>query len=514
MADTALASLPVIARLQALTSARCFGLAALMGAFLALGQAPFSLVPIALIGLGVGFSLGAVTRNPRHAFLTGWAFSIGYFGVALHWIVEPFLVDIGRHGWMAPFALILLAAGLGLFWAAAFAIARLLGPSLWRFALAWPLLLGLAELARGYVLTGFPWALIGHIWIDSSAVYLARDFGSQGLTLATLFTVTLMTYPVLRGGSRALLALVPLPVLAFWVWGSLNGPVLTEPVIEGPVVRLIQPNAPQDQKWDPEHVQTFYHRQLAFTGEATNPRPDLIVWPESAIPWRLNQAGEALRQMADASEGAQVIVGLQRREGPRAFNSLAVIGLQGMPTAVYDKHHLVPFGEYIPFGNLAKRFGIRSFAAQDGFGFTPGAGPRVVDLGPLGTALPLICYEAIFPQNITGAGTRPDFLLHLTNDAWFGKIAGPYQHLAQARLRAIEQGLPMVRVANTGISAVIDPWGRIIASIPLGEAGWIDQQLPPPSWPTRYSKTGDLPVALFIALGIVLLLTFRLLKRH
>ena len=175
-------------------------------------------------------------------------------------------------------------------------------------------------------------------------------------------------------------------------------------------------------------------------------------------------------------------------------------------TALYDKHHLVPFGEYMPFGDFFGRFGIDGLAANEGFGYSAGPGPVVLDMGRLGTALPLICYEGVFPQDVGGYETRPDFLLLITNDAWFGQIAGPYQHLAQARLRSAEQGLPMVRVANTGVSAMIDAAGQITAQIPLNEAGWRDAPLPPPLAPTVYARTGDAPMIAFGAL--LLLLSF------
>ena len=163
----------------------------------------------------------------------------------------------------------------------------------------------------------------------------------------------------------------------------------------------------------------------------------------------------------------------------------------------------MPFGEYIPFGDVAARFGLHGFAAQAGQGFSSGPGPELIDLGPLGTALPLICYEAVFPQHARN-GTRPDMLIQITNDAWFGERSGPYQHLAQARMRAIEQGLPMIRAANTGISAIIDPYGRMVASIGLGEAGYADAALPAPLSPTLYASTGDWPAAVLLFSALLL----------
>ncbi|MCU0855879.1 MAG: apolipoprotein N-acyltransferase, partial [Rhodobacteraceae bacterium] len=261
-----------------------------------------------------------------------------------------------------------------------------------------------------------------------------------------------------------------------------------------PIVRLVQPNAPQSEKWDPDRIVEFYRRQLDFTAAPADPAPDLVVWPESAIAWPLDVAEPIMGEIAAAANGTPVVLGLNRREDGRWFNSLVVVDDAGNVSQLYDKHHLVPFGEYIPFGHLTRLMGLRSFAARDGYGYSPGPGPRLLDLPGIGPTLPLICYEAIFPQGIRAAPARPDLLLQITNDAWFGEISGPYQHLAQARVRAVEQGLPLVRVANTGVSAVIDPAGRILAEIPLGQAGFLDQAIPAPVAPTLYASMGDLPI--------------------
>jgi apolipoprotein N-acyltransferase len=277
-----------------------------------------------------------------------------------------------------------------------------------------------------------------------------------------------------------------------------------------PVVRLVQPNAPQDEKWDPERVIEFYRRQIAFT--AAPGAPDITIWPETAIPWPLDVAGPVLEEIAAAARDGPVVLGLNRREGGQWFNALVVTGTGGAVAEVYDKHHLVPFGEYIPLGHLARVIGLQSFAARDGYGFAAGPGPRLIDLGPLGRALPLICYEAIFARHVRRV-ERPDLLLNITNDAWFGTLSGPYQHLAQARVRAVEQGLPMVRAANTGVSAVIDPGGRILAAIPLNEAGFLDHALPAPLPPTVYARTGDWPVVVVLLATLGGLLLRRRLSR-
>jgi apolipoprotein N-acyltransferase len=202
--------------------------------------------------------------------------------------------------------------------------------------------------------------------------------------------------------------------------------------------------------------------------------------------------------IAEAAGGVPVALGVQRSEGLRYFNSLAVIGPDAVPRAVYDKFHLVPFGEYIPFGDLAARFGLSAFAAQAGNGYTAGPGAALLDLGDLGRVQPLICYEAVFPQDLRAVPARPDWLLQATNDAWFGQLSGPWQHLAQARMRAIEMGLPLARAANTGISAMIDARGRVVAALGLDRAGVVDADLPAALPVTPYARLGDLPVLLVL----------------
>jgi len=200
------------------------------------------------------------------------------------------------------------------------------------------------------------------------------------------------------------------------------------------------------------------------------------------------------------------VLGIQRLEDEAFYNSLALVGQGAEVLQVYDKHHLVPFGEYMPLKPLFRRLNFSGLAARAEGGYSAGPGPQLVDLGAgLGRALPLICYEAVFPQDVNGYAERPDLLLQITNDAWFGEASGPYQHLAQARIRAIEQGLPLLRAANTGVSAVIDGAGRVLVSLPLGEAGHLDALLPPPLRVTPYSRTGDLPaLALLLLLGAAL----------
>ncbi len=474
--------------------------AALVGALAALGLAPWGWWPLTLAGLATLPALLLVAGTPWRAALLGWAFGAGYFARALTWIVEPFFVEPDRYGWMAPFALIFMAGGLALFWGAAFwaahRLARGAGARVGFLILAF----GLAEFGRAYLLTGFPWAGLAQIWTDTRVAALLAWIGPHGLGLATL-AVALPPGLALAHGRRPRAVLAGLIPAGLLVLAGLAA-VRAQPdvALTGKTVRLIQPNARQDRKWDPAWIPVYFRRQVDFTAAPgqDGARPDLIVWPESAVPVLLNNAGPAFETIAQAADGMPVALGIQRREGARIYNSLVVLDEAGRVAEIYDKQHLVPFGEYIPFGDLAARFGLRGFAAREGQGYTPGPGPKLLRLGALGEALPLICYEAVFPQDVNRAPGRPRMLLQITNDAWFGTRSGPWQHLAQARMRAIEQGLPMIRVANTGISAMIDPLGRITRSLPLGQAGYLDAELPAPLAPTLYSRTGDAPVFLLL----------------
>ena len=456
------------------------------GALAALGHAPLGLWPVSLAGFAW---LALVVSRSERPVSAGWLGGLGYFATALHWIVQPFLIDAARHGWMAPFALILLAGGLALLWAAAAWVAARTRPR----ALGWVAALSLAELARGYILTGFPWALPAYIWADTPLRLASAWVGPFGLTALTLLATALPAATRRPLSGTALGAIVLAAAFAAG-WTRLD----LAPDPRG-TVRIVQPNAPQDEKWDPDRASIYVDRAIRLSGEEG--APDLIVWPESAIPWPLDMAGPILEAAADAAGQASLVTGINRRTPDGLwFNSLVLLDGGGELDDTYDKVHLVPFGEYIPLRIDL----LRSMAGFSGFGFTPGEAVRLVDT-PLGTALPLICYEAIFPRHGADAG-RPDYLLQITNDAWFGTFSGPYQHLDQARFRAAEQGLPLIRAANTGVSAVIDATGHVTASLPLGADGHLDAAMPQPLPPTIYARTGDLPSGVILLLTLVVLI--------
>ncbi len=469
-----------------MTDRRRRAAALLAGLAAAAGQVPFSLTPLALAGLAALIWLARGAGTARRAARIGWWGGAAYFALTLHWIVEPFLVDAARHGWMAPFALVLMAGGLALFWAAALGAAYRAtagGRAFWPAAAA--ALAGM-EMLRALILTGFPWSLLGYVWSGGPGAQLAAWTGPFGLTLLTcLIAAGIAALGPRPGTAAALVAAWLLPIGA----GALRP---AAPPIPGdaPALRIVQPNAPQDEKWEPGRADAFFGRALDLTAAPGDPA--LVIWPETSVPYAVSPGHPALDRLAGAARGATVIFGAQRVAGARFYNALFVLGPGGGIADFYDKHHLVPFGEYVPLGDLAARVGIHGLASREGAGYSAGPGPRTLDLGRFGTALPLICYEAIFPEEV-GAPRRPDWLLQITNDAWFGTFAGPQQHLAQARMRAIEQGLPLIRAANTGISAVIDPRGGVTARLPLGVPGKIDAPLPPAAAPTPYARTGDWP---------------------
>jgi apolipoprotein N-acyltransferase len=454
-----------------------------LGAAMATGHAPLGFWWLMLPALAVLLHRLARATAPQAAWM-GWFAGAGYFAVALNWIVSPFMVDVARHGWIAPFALVLMAFGLALFWALASGLAlRSRAP-----LLALTTALTAAELARGYVLTGFPWALIGHVWIDTPPAQVAALIGPSGLTLLTLTAAALAARRRL-GPALALVA-------AMWGFGlwQLSQPA---PPAPGVTLRLVQPNAEQSSKWDPGQAQLFFDRLMTAT--AAPGEVDLVIWPETALPYLVVTNPDLPAVIGAAARGASVAVGLQRVEGVRGWNSLQVFGPDGAVLATYDKHHLVPFGEYVPLVDAAPDWlGLSAFSAQTGNAYSAGPGPMVLDLGRLGHVLPLICYEAVFPQDLRTA-TRPDWLLQVTNDAWFGTLTGPFQHAAQARLRAVEQGLPLVRVANTGVTQMVDARGRITATLPFGAEGHLDAALPGPLPATPYARFGEGPVLVWLA---------------
>jgi apolipoprotein N-acyltransferase len=478
---------------------------ACLGVALALGQAPFDLSLIYFVILPF---LGWIMRNVPNAkigFGVGWWTAFGYFALTLVWIVEPFLVEPQITGWMAPFALGFMAAGLALFWATAFALAVKIMPAgagrVVVLALTWALF----EYLRANIFTGFPWGHLSYGLINLPIAQLAAFVGIHGMGLIVLlicFLPAIFAPRIWDGAFWATLAFFILSGIGQW-W--MHGPVAMNP--SETLVRVAQPNAAQHLKWRRDMAGVFYGRLLGYTSAQTADRPDVVIWPETAIPYVYRDSLPVLQEIATASgPKTSVIAGIVRTVGDRPRNTMLFLDPAGGPSALYDKQHLVPFGEYMPFAALIERIGLSGLTGLAGR-FVSGEGSRVISGQNLPNFLALICYEAIFPQYARNTENRPEWIVHITNDAWFGEFSGPHQHLAQAQMRAIEQGLPLVRSANTGISAMIDPHGRIVQQLDLGTAGYFDVYLPAASPPTVYARFGEwvwLISALMLLFGTII----------
>jgi apolipoprotein N-acyltransferase len=503
-----------------LSGAKRAGLAVVAGAISVLAFAPVHFWPVLFLSFGAlvwlldgcdAYNQGFVPKL-RCAAITGFWFGFGYFLTGLYWVAEAFLVEPWRHGWLLPFAMTLLPGGMALFYAGACALAIWL----WRpgaarvFALA--IAFGLAEYVRGHVLTGLPWNLTGYgLAANLPAMQLSALFGAYALSLlavlffASPFAIFAPNGPgsTHRRDASVLAACLLAAYLAGVFWGDRRLAAATAANTEI-AVRVVQANVDQANKWRPENAGEIFDDYLTLTRSAGGPKKQagvsLVVWPETAVPFLLGDSPEALAAIAEAlPPGTQLIVGSPRIEpardpegdlvAQRIYNSLFVIDEAGKVSATYDKIHLVPFGEFLPFQDFMESLGLMQLTGIRG-GFSKGKGPRLLDVKGAPAAGPLICYEIIFPEELVDAGTRPGWLLNLTNDAWFGTSAGPYQHFHQARLRAIEQGLPVLRAANTGISAIVDPYGRVRGEIGLGREGILDSVLPEALTPTPFVLWG------------------------
>ena len=499
------------ARVAGLEGASRAALAMAAGAALTLAQPPLSLWPALFLGWPALLVLLGLTRGPVAAAWLGFAAGFGFFLTGLYWVGEAFLVEAGKVWWYLPampVAVAALAAACALFWAGGFALARALWRPGWGGALALGLAMTAAEIARGWALTGFPWALQAYGWTETPLMQTASLVGAytlSGLTVAA--AATLAAGPLRR----------PWPGLAAaaaialgWGWGAarLSAPA---PGPEGPVIRLVQPSTRQVDKWAPENRSRIFATSLALTAAPpSGAAPALVVWPEVAVTFLFDESPEAIaRAAAAAPEGAALAVGAVRRgaEG-RLYNSLQFYDAGGDAHAVYDKRRLAPFGEYVPYAWVLGRIGFGTLG--DGLsGFSPGDRAAPVALPGLPPLAPLICYEVIFPGLVREGAEGARWMLQVTNDAWFGTSAGPWQHLAQARWRAVEQGLPVARAAGAGVTAMIDARGRIVAEIGLERRGALDSPLPPPTPPTLYARLGDAPPVALWATAALLLLRLR-----
>lgn len=458
-----------------------------LGLLAALSLPPIYAFPLLVVALSSLFWQLEMTQNVKQAFAVGWWWGLGFFIGGLYWISHALLVDLS-YAWLIPFALIglngILAIYIGLVCLAAYFFRKYRRPRrLFCFVLLWLV----AEWLRATLFTGFPWNLMGYsLAFSTPLLQLAAYASVYGLSfLAVLFA----TLPALLDHPSAyrkpvVWALLCIPIMLFVcgitriAWLKLEYARDT-----GITLRVVQANIEQSTKWDPEGKREAWRTQLMLTHSPGLEKIDAVIWPETAIPFTLTEQDDEWRRVLSAGlpEGGYFMGGVVRREEadrqiPTLYNSIIVLSKKGGVEALYDKHHLVPFGEYVPFRSILPIDKI----THGQLDFSKGPGAKTLTLPGLGNVGPLICYEAIFPGEVIDNKNPPNWLLNITNDGWFGASSGPYQHLTMARLRAIEEGIPLVRAANTGISALIDAVGSIRASLPLNQKGVMDISLPSP----------------------------------
>ena len=499
----------------ALAGWRRYGLAALLGALAAAALPPVDLTPILLVSFGGLAWLADGNRDGRQAFALGWSFGAGYFAAGLYWIGVALTVDWAQFWWLFPIAELAIPAGLAIFTGLALWLSDLAARHLrlsgtgraCALAVSWAVL----EYLRGHVLTGFPWNLVGYAWSggfpgSTAMLQVASVVGIYGLSFLTVLAAILLARLGAPAGARLTPALAAVALIAgmagFGAWRLAAHPRSDLP---GVTLRLVQPSIPQTLFNDPKSLVTDFHRLLGLTLAPGFDKVSAVIWAESMGPPLLERDPGARAALAQAAPpGGLVIAGTLRSDPPPApmahyWNSLAAVDRNGRIVATYDKHHLVPFGEYVPLRGILPMNKITPGTVD----FSAGPGPRTLDLLNLPPVSPLICYEAIFPEQAVAPGPRPQWLLNITNDAWYGFTSGPFQHFAIARLRAVEQGLPLARDGNNGISAVIDPLGRVVARLGLDDVGVLDAPLPRALLPTLYARFGDAGFVILLVAGLL-----------
>ncbi len=502
------------------------------GGLSALAMAPFDAWPILFLTFPTLVWLIDGAGESRWGGLAaaaaiGWWFGFGYFLAGLYWIGYAFLVDAPDFGWLLPIAVIGLPAVLAVYTALGVALARMLWTRGAPRILALGVALTASEWLRGHLFTGFPWNAFGYALTAPLALAQAASlFGIWGLTFIAIAVfaspATLGDDPseTRRPWSPLTVGLIVLAALGgFGAWRLAHNPTQ---LVDGVHLRIMQPNLQQDVRFNYSAKQEVMNRYIALSNRASGAQSQgmgdttQLIWPESSFPFFLTREADALAQITNLlQQGSVLITGAIRLADPDhpaqsgVYNSIYVIDHSGSIAAVYDKVHLVPFGEYLPFERILERFGLEELTEQRG-GFLAGDRHRLIAVPGAPIALPLICYEVIFPGEVMPPGKRPGWIVNVTNDGWFGISTGPYQHFQQARVSAIELGLPLARAANTGISAVVDPVGRIVNSLPLGAEGVLDSPLPRAIGAPIYARFGNAPAFIIMLMALIAVVRRRL----
>ncbi|AMU91266.1 apolipoprotein N-acyltransferase [Sphingopyxis macrogoltabida] len=506
--------------------------ALLLGAVSATGFAPLNFWPLTLLAFAGWMALVAQSPRGRHAFGTGWAFGVGHFALGLNWIATAFTYQAAMPAWLGWVAVVLLSLYLAVYPALAAWAAWLLRPkadshfAAPSYLLAFAGLWALTEWFRSWIFTGFAWNPLGVVAVPHVAAP-ARWIGTYGMSaiVCLLAAVLILAWFRRRVAASALSAsLLVLWGAAFLTQaGAATDAVVRSKGMKRIPITVVQPNVGQQDKWEGSKADANFAKLARLTAPKDD-RPRLILWPEAAIPdyletgypsYYYDRAPAAARGRLTnlMNPGDLMLLGALKLEFDKAGdavgarNAVMTVHADGTLGPRYDKAHLVPYGEYLPMRPILSAIGLSRLAPGD-IDFWPGPGPHTLDLGAFGKAGLQICYEIIFSGQVVDRAHRPDFIFNPSNDAWFGAW-GPPQHLAQARLRAIEEGLPVVRATPTGISAVIDADGRILASIPMHRPGRIDTTLPPPHAPTLFARFGNILPVGFALLLLAAAIAFR-----
>ena len=450
-------------------------------------------------------------KTHRQAFAIGWWFGFGQFATAFYWLTYSMFTDIAHWWWAVPFASTILPILLGfipgfavmMWWRThRTGLFRIVGFATWLMICEW---------IRGHFLTGFPWNLTGQGWIEWLPVLQSFSWiGAYGLgflTVAAASLPALLADPARapRQGWMAVAGGIAM-FAALAGWGEYRLATTPDPGSTGLVFRLVQPNVSQSEKWTPGLAQIHFETLLRLSlAPAKGPAPRFFLWPETAVPYLLDSDRRIPEAIASVLHpGGLVLTGVTRLDtGPdgkrQYYNSLDVVDAQGDQLAHYDKTHLAPFGEYMPFRKILHLDAL-AVGSQD---LTAGTGAETIRVSGLPPFAAAICYEAIFPETLVDARDRPGFLVQITNDGWFGISAGPLQHFEMARARAVEQGMPLLRAGNTGVSGAVDSFGRLLGTLALGSQGFLDVTLPRdlPAAPF-YARFGDLIFAMMITLYV------------
>lgn len=465
------------------------------GLYGALAALPFALIKheislafLAALGCSLFLSHLFNASRSRDAFAWGWAFGFAYHTVALHWAVVPLSLDWAKFWPVAPLALFGIPAFLALYMGAVAALSCRLGDTRFQkyllFCAGWTLM----EYARSQYFLAFPWNLLGYVWVHSPLIQSTAYIGIYGLSS---LSIAFFALPALMT-RRARTGLIGSFCVFFLILDSLIPAYCPPPpvALTPHRVHLIQPSIPQSERWAPGNTWRHFEETLQMSQLPSAAQKELIIWSESGMDFCFENAPYAQKRIAQTLQANQVLLtgGIREEHNPfKVFNSLLAIDAQGCVLDHYDKSRLLPYGEYIPGRRYLPKW-IVGIAAGD-IDYTPGTGLRTIAIPGLPPFSPLICFEGAFCGEAVGrGGPRPDFLLSISNDAWFGETAGPYQHLQIVRVRAIEEGLPLVRVSNNGISALIAPDGQIIARLPLNTRGVLSAALPAPAAPTFFSQ--------------------------